>query len=156
MIDREARNRLAELTRHLVAGIITNDDFGDEAPYSREDPAIQEVFFYGPYCLYSDYFCSYRLTGRHALSQPVRREAARWVLFLKSNLEYEWPREPHWSFCLWVLANILTLNLAGFVLAPLRYKRFAQSGDIEVWPFLRRSDFEEALSRPCYLKEQHK
>jgi hypothetical protein len=30
-------------------------------------------------------------------------------------------------------------------------RRFAQSGDIAVWPFVRRSDYEATLTRPPYL-----
>ncbi len=43
MIDREARTKLAELIRHLVAGMITNDEFDDRRPNSTE-LAIREVF----------------------------------------------------------------------------------------------------------------
>lgn len=34
MIDREARNKLAELMRSLSSGLITNDEFEDELPKS--------------------------------------------------------------------------------------------------------------------------
>ena len=53
MIDREARTKLAELIRHLVAGIITNDEFDDRRPNST-DLAIRDVFYWGAWHLYSD------------------------------------------------------------------------------------------------------
>jgi len=64
MIDRSARNKLAELLRSLAAGLISNDEFEDTMPKSK-DKAINEVFFNGG-----------------------------WVLFLKSNYEYSWPNVP--------------------------------------------------------------
>lgn len=49
MIDRTARNKLAELLRSLAAGLITNDEFEKSIPESN-DKAINEVFFNGGYC----------------------------------------------------------------------------------------------------------
>ena len=80
MIDREARTELAELIRHLVAGLITNEEFGDRVPSSTEDPAVFEVFFGGAWHLYSD-LREYYLKGKHRLPRDLRREVARWILF---------------------------------------------------------------------------
>jgi hypothetical protein len=40
MIDRHARRRLAELTRSLVAGRITNDEFEKADPSARRIPQL--------------------------------------------------------------------------------------------------------------------
>src|SRR6266516_3898150 len=60
MIDRNARNRLAEGIRHLAAGTITNDGFEERALSSSTDPAVHAVFFGGPWFLYHD-LMRYRL-----------------------------------------------------------------------------------------------
>jgi len=148
MIDRNARDRLAEAIRHLAAGTITNVEFGERALSSSADPAVHAVFLGGPWFLYHD-LASYRLKGAHRLSPAVRREAARWILFLKSDLPYEWPvdRRSMVGTLSWVVINLFTF---GF-LARGAQRRFAQSGDVAVWPFIRRSDFEGTLTRPPYL-----
>jgi hypothetical protein len=148
MIDRSARNRLAEGIRHLVAGTISNVEFEERSLSSSTDPAVHAVFIGGPWFLYHD-LVRYRLRGVHRLSPADRREAARWALFLKSDLPYEWPVERHGlvGSLVWVVVNLFTF---GFF-ARSAQRRFAQSGDIAVWPFVRRSDYEASLTRPPYL-----
>ena len=71
MIDRNARDRLALALRQLASGLITNDDFDDDAfaacSCRNDDAALAELATYG-WLHYSD--CStYNLKGRHALSR---------------------------------------------------------------------------------------
>jgi hypothetical protein len=148
MIDRDARNRLAEGIRHLAAGTITNVEFEARALSSSADPAVHAVFLSGPWFLYHD-IMRYRLRGRNRLSPAVRRGAARWILFLKTDLPYEWPIEPRGlvGSLVWIVVNLFTVGL----FARRAQRRFAQSGDITVWPFVRRSDYELSLTRPPYL-----
>ena len=148
MIDRDARNRLAEGIRHLVAGVITNVEFEDRALSRSSDPAIAAVFLGGPWFLYHD-IVRYKLRGADRLSPAVRREAARWIIFLKSDLPYEWPvqRRGILGAVAWVALCIFTLGYS----ARVAQRRFAQHGDISVWPFIRRSDFDAAVSKPTYL-----
>ena len=132
MIDRAARDRLAESIRQLAASAMTNWEFESKAAWQ----------------LYDD-FGNYRLRGRDRLDPLVRREAARWVLFLKTDLAYEWPvaRCNVLRAVGWVLANLVT---AGQAARRARHE-FEKHGDISVWPFSRRSDYETALSTPPYL-----
>jgi hypothetical protein len=148
VIDRQARNRLAEGIRHLSAGLITNADFEDRVLSRSSDAAVQAVFLGGPWFLYHD-IASYRLRGPHRLSPAVRREAARWILFLKSDLPYEWPVESRdiAGVTLRLVLNLLTFG----ALARHVQRRFAKHGEVEVWPFIRRSDYEAALKNPPYL-----
>ncbi|MGH7490040.1 MAG: hypothetical protein ACREMY_31205, partial [bacterium] len=90
MVDRAGRDRLAACIHQLAAGVLTNYDFEDEAEFDSTDRAIAAVFRGGPWLLYDD-FPKYRLRGKCRLDPRVRKEAARWVLFLKTNLPYEWP-----------------------------------------------------------------
>jgi hypothetical protein len=148
MIDRDARNRLAEGIRHLVSGTLTNVEFERRAVSSSADPAVHAVFLGGPWFLYHD-LMSYRLKGKDSLSPAIRREAARWVLFLKTDLPYEWPveRRSLAGSLAWMVGNLFS---AGFF-ARRAQRRFAQRGDTTVWPFIRRADYESSLTRPPYL-----
>ena len=148
MIDRDARNRLAECIRHLAAGVITNVEFEDRVLSRSSDPAIEAIFLGGPWFLYHDIVC-YRLRGADRLSPAVRREAARWIVFLKSDLPYEWSvqRRGILASLAWVGLCLLTFGYA----ARLAQRRFTRHGNISVWPFIRRSDFEPSVGRPTYL-----
>jgi len=148
VIDRDARNRLAEGIRYLGAGIISNVEFEESAMSCSADPAVRAVFLGGPWFLYHD-LMRYRLKGENRLNPAVRREAARWILFLKTDLPYEWPVEPRSlvGSLVWIVVNLVTVGLC----ARSAERRFAQSGDIAVWPFVRRSDYEASLTRPPYL-----
>ena len=148
MIDRDARNRLAEGIRHLAMGLIKNFELEEEALSDSADPAVHAVFLGGPWYLSHD-LMRYRLSGKNRLCPAVRRDAARWVLFLKTDLPYEWPveRRGFVGACGFVLLNLLTL---GF-LARKAQRQFARYGDMSVWPFVRRSDFEATLTKPTYL-----
>jgi hypothetical protein len=113
-MDPQLRIRLSQDLRRLVTGRITNDAFDDaydEQYSSSNDSAIAVVAEFG-YCLYSsDALIAYRLRGRHRLDRATRRAAARCVLFLRSKLAYEWPKEPasFKSQLLWALAFNLGL-----------------------------------------------
>jgi len=145
MIDRDARNELAEALRHLLSGQFTNDQFDEAAPIESDDPVIKEVREQA-WFLYSDLY-EHKLTGRHTLSNSDRRITSQFILFLHSNLEYEWPRHP--------LNGIIRLPIyiLSFGLIP-RYvdKKWKASGDYDVWPFISREDYEKALKNPKLLR----
>jgi hypothetical protein len=148
MIDRPARNRLAEGIRHLAAGLVDNVEFEVRVPWHSSDPGVRAVFLGGPWFLYHD-VVRYRLRGTHRLSPALRREAARWVLFLKTDLPYEWPVAHRGSLAsvAWMFLNLVTM---GFFARDAQ-RQFAQRGDLAIWPFIRRSDYQAALAKPPYL-----
>ncbi len=141
MIDRSARNKLAELLRSLAAGIITNDEFEDSIPESS-DSAISEVFFKGGWLLYSD-MKEYKLKEKDALELIVKKEVAKWVLFLKSNYEYNWPSV---SFTQRVL-HVISLGFLGTTYA----KAWSSAGDVDAWPFLKAEHITKAKEEHGYL-----
>ena len=145
MVDRANRDALAELIRHLVAGRITNDEFTDNLPQSR-DRAVFEVFWNGVWGLYDDLY-EHRLTGRHYIPRNARTDVARCVLFLKGDLEYEWSPYPPRPQALAMLLSLVTLGLAN----RLMFSVWKKQGEFAVWPFLRRQDYECALREPPYL-----
>ena len=144
MIDAEARGKLALRLRRLASGRITNAEY--EAPWIRRAPdeAITACFHAG-WSLYSD-FRTYRLRGRDALPPETRAAIGRCVLFLHSDLPYQWPAQ-----------RPSILGLVGAILSLGTSRRaaraaWARSGEDEsIWPFLRQADYQAALHRPRYL-----
>jgi hypothetical protein len=113
-MDPQLRKRLSQDLRRLVTGRMTNDAFDDayyEQYSSSNDSAIAAVAEFGFGLYSSDTLMAYRLRGRHRLGRTTRRAAARCVLFLRSKLAYEWPKEPNSikAQLLWALAFNLSL-----------------------------------------------
>ena len=96
--------------------------------------------------MYSD-FRTYRLQGADRLPEDVRREVARWILFLKTDLPYEWPISGRLAHVGWVFGAVATLGLT----QRWRNRRFRACGEISVWPFFRAADYEAALRSAPYL-----
>ena len=142
MIDRVARNQLAERLRHLASGLSSNDRFEDLARASN-DRAIAELEWRlaWPVC---DDLHEHRLTGEHALTGGQRRDFARGILFLKSDLEYEWL----------IRRGLRGFINSGFRLRPLRRipPVKVEGGDLRVWPFYRRTDYAKAIRTWPYLR----
>ncbi len=146
MIDRQARNELALLIRRLATGRITNDQFEDTCPCSAMDSATIHIPSEGVWYLYCD-LREYYLRGKDRLLPEQRRFAARMTLFLKSDLEYEWPTRDLTEALMGILLNLLTLGrFAHF------YRWYADSyGEMEVWPFARIEDYQAALKSPPFF-----
>jgi hypothetical protein len=140
MTNREQRKALSQALRRLVTGRMSNDDFDDlfhDGFEESEDAAVKEiaVFCYGLYS--SDTLLPYRLQGRHRVSAEVRQMACRCVLFLQSDLEYEWPpyrteagRQFLWfvAFNLGLPGSIACLLVSSMLLASRDYSFAAQLG----------------------------
>ncbi len=140
MVERDARDRLALLLRRLATGRITNDEFEDALPWGSEDAAIWAVFREGAWCLYDD-LDEHRLVGKHRLSRENRREVAKWILFLKSDKEYEWPRHRAWKSLLYWPANVITLGL----MARMCRRRWRTDPDRQAWPFRTAEDLQRVV-----------
>ena len=146
MIDRESRDACAQLLRALAARELSGDEFetamGD---LSSEDPAIRAMFTQG-WSLYTEGCHVDRQTAR-----AVRPDLARSVLFLHGDAEYRWPPYPSGDFPIYNwLFNILTLGWWEHRKA-LRLRAWEQHGDVSVWPFHSRAEFEVACSSPRFL-----
>ncbi len=120
MIDREHRDQLAELIRHLANGCITTGEFDDFHMFvDSEDPAVSAVSNEA-WGLYDDVWpaWAYRLRGHHKLSPEVRRQVAIWAVFLYSDTEYEWPGgfySPPGGDCLLILLCALLIPAGIFL-----------------------------------------
>lgn len=143
MVDRNARAQLARCLRRLVSAQITNDEFEDQLPlevHRSRDKGVQALRW-AAWMLYNDLH-EHRLVGAHAVGRTGRRHIARWVLFLGSGHEYEWPFISHGVRWLLVLPNLLSFGLLGRCLA--RWQDSA--GNPEVWPFIRKADLDRAVA----------
>ena len=146
MVDRKARDAFAELLRHFVTGRIMNDEFEDQVPLSSKDLAIVEIWWIAAWPFYGDLY-QHTLTGEYRASDGERREIAKCVLFLKTDQEYQWPRQTGLKKSLMYLLWLVSFGRAGYRAKKL----FHAAGDLEVWPFIRLKDLETARTRPPYL-----
>lgn len=145
MVDRNGRDASAELLHHFAARVIANDEY--EARADRiiqdgdDDPALWNVWL-GSWPLYDD-VRTHRLRGRWALPRSGRRQIARWILFLYSDREYEWPNPPIRDLGAWLL-SIATLGRCG---KPRARKR-KEMGSAKDWPSFRSGDLAAEMGRP--------
>jgi len=146
MIHRQSRDALALAIRRYVSGRITNDDLDDIAVDWRDRgaAAVKEM----AWNLYDDND-NHRAVGKHHLNKSVRREIARWIVFLHSDQEYIWPEYSFIQIWNWP-ANLLTFGWWERWKSR-RLQAFKEAGDFSVWPFTRRADFVEVVLRPRLL-----
>jgi hypothetical protein len=104
MVDRRARDILSEQLRHLVSGQITNDEFLYRTPTRTQDAGFWAVEDQAYLC-YSDLY-THKLTESHALTKSGRQSISRSILFLHSDLEYQWPKHPCEGFTRLILGLI--------------------------------------------------
>lgn len=141
MIDHRVRRNLAERLRHLVTGQMTNDAFEDTAKLSK-DRAIQEIEWRLAWPNYDDLH-EHTLKGEFALTDGIRKDFARAILFLQTDLPYEWKHQT---------------GLRGFINSTFHFRPLrrtppirTEGGDIRFWPFFRRSDYTTARKHAVYL-----
>ncbi len=144
MIDREARNKAAETIRHYVCGVITNREFEKRYPNSKSDPIIRALDD-SLWPTYDD-IVTHTLAGKNAVTKDLKERAARRLLFLYSNTEYQWLRIGDAAFRD-LPADSWFGNVARWVFRyDERSAAFMNYGDYNVWPFLRRDEFITATS----------
>jgi hypothetical protein len=174
MVDREARRKYAELVRQFISGRMTEDEYMRNffsLRVNKKDPALLEIFDA------VDNLCEdaypVKLTQQWLLNKNEKRRVAQAVLFLQSDVEYQWSKKL-WdgsvflviAFCILILFAVLpeTPFLLRFALsAPLvvawqcyeqwqrKRKQSVIVGDKEAWPFLCQADLEEAARHPRLL-----
>lgn len=164
MIDRKSRDILAENLRHLASRQISNDTFEERVYKLRSGDYAVNYIIDISFDLYSDWN-EKKSRCKDALSKEWKREVAKWILFLKSDKEYEWPIESrlkawiciflmlfgfasyligafsgvfHWSVIF--LLSILSLAI---LMAISYYRNENSGGNDHSWPFFRESDLNE-------------
>ena len=89
MVDRAQREVGARVLQDFIQGRITNDEFDSQFPFSRDDAGLQAIRA-NVWMLYSD-LRVHKLTGKYRPNPQVRALLDRSVLFLSTELEFEWP-----------------------------------------------------------------
>ncbi len=143
MIDTKARKEAAEVARHFASGQITNFDFENKIPNSK-DPAVwavQDTFW----CLYDD-FKEHKINEGWEMPKQIKTMMARWVMFLYSDEEYRWPkiscpglRPFEYGF----FGRLFKRHLA--------QESFLIAGEYSVWPFIDNESYENARNTPHLL-----
>ena len=159
MVDREARNQMAVLLRHLAIGRVTYQQFDamlEPLPFSGKDRVFDAIF---------EEICDIETAPRY--------EVARWILFLQSENEYIWPGMDGLPNPLCIIATALAamllvngfhnpavgcgLTLSAYVVVSIvaqRYPKSFKPGDLKVWPFHKQDDFDEARRHPRLLNSK--
>lgn len=145
MVNRHARDVAARALQEFTDGSLSNRDYERRFPKSKADPALWGIYSQLWFC-YSD-TSEHTMTGKHALTDEGRAFIKRCLLFLKSDLEFQWPSP---RLRLWY--PVLRLIGFGRVLNRQIEKQMSK-GDADVWPFLKKTDYEEALSKHAHPKE---
>jgi hypothetical protein len=180
LVDKDRRKKLALHLRHLSIGQISNDEFEKRvtedvtygwlpeqyyrAKESKTDDAVIRPILEFSWCLYNETY-NHELTGKHKLSEDQLKEIARFILFLYSDLEYEWTYvdliNPIIRFSFTdILKSIITLGKHYHNLNLKREEEeielMKKSGDFELWPFKTRTEYEQELKRQPFLNGQEK
>jgi len=143
MVNEKARKAAADLLRHLTDGTISVDKYESQFPRDERDPALRAICVQ-MWLFYSD--TTEFLSGEDALGKEDQEFVARSILFLNTGFEFAWP-QPQLGL------KYAVARLLGFGWLLKRQDQKAMSvGDVSVWPFLRRSDYEEALAGGVYIK----
>ena len=138
MVDRKARNQLIDAVDGLVAGRIDSFDFDAGVDCIQTDDMGVVKIRQAMWQVYDDLY-RHTLTGKWALSDQQRKAVERCILFLRSNLEYQWPPQPLGNPLARLLVGIMTL---GFI--PRYFdKKWRACGSWEVWPFISVGEFND-------------
>lgn len=177
MVDIDRRKKLALHLRHLSTGQISNDEFEERVTEDvsfgwlpeqfyrskeskTDDLVIRQILEYS-WCLYNDTY-NHKLIGTHRLSDTQIKEIARFILFLHSDIEYNWTyvdlTNPVLRFSFTdILKSIMTLGQHYRELKLKREEEFElmkKSGDFELWPFKTKDEYEQQLTKQPFLKGQ--
>ena len=146
MIDRSARNSMAEAARFYLAGFLTNFEFNDAIfDLKTDDPAIKAIR-QQLWLIYDD-LQEHKCKGKWKLSEEEREIVIRIIMFLKSEIEYRWPKVPA---CYTSLRPIVWLLTFGIGVKSLDQK-FEFKDSNNVWPFRSSEEIQGAKDEPKYL-----
>jgi len=141
MVDRESRIKAWNILDAMLHDGITNYKLEDEWPDQSPDFSLgaigEQLWFY-----YAD-FPEKKLT-RVNFEPDTIKLIERCMVFLTSERDYEWPQ---YSF---VTENrILVERLLGLgkQRSAEQWEQFKAAGEIDAWPFLRLSDYQEETKK---------
>jgi len=145
MIDRESRNKLAEEVRHFVEGFNTNFAY-DDIVYNINTKDICVIEIRDNIWLTYDDLRQHKMEGKWALTNEQMDTIKRCIVMLKSDVEYKWPK---WPLYYKVIRPFVWLLSLGCLTKSLD-SHFNGNGDLNTWPFLSATEYEQAKSNPVY------
>ena len=139
MLDRPTRDRLAESLRQIISGAMTNlalDDFLLEQAEGSEDRGVREIAMQ-TWLLYEE-----EQLYPIDITESQRRDIVRWILFLQSGHELEWPSEPS-RLVTWPVRFLDCITVWRFKL----YDKYFPKAHVDYcyWPFFRKDDYNKAV-----------
>lgn len=143
MVDRMKRDVAAGVLRKFLDGAITNDEFERCFPTQDEDPGLSAIKT-NIWTLYSDLY-EHRLSGNHSPPADTRVFIERCILFLKSDLEFQWPVP---RIRLSNLKNVIVEKARRLLGESVRVGADGAPNDEDVWPFFTKQDYESFQRRP--------
>jgi len=146
LIDRESRDRVALALRQFGSGRLAQHDLDNVMRRAEDSPdlgvaTLAEAIYWQFLNLGPN-----RLVGRHALEPKARRGVARWVLFLRSNEPYVWPRRG--PSLLDVVRAFLTLGDSWIK----RCEEWSRTGDEKLWPFVSRQQLARVAAQNPFVR----
>ena len=140
MIDIEARSQFAQALRQLLTGTINNVEFDHLNIEDSSDPGVYAIW-YSVWLCYDDFAVhELRLTDGQIL------DFKRCILFLHSDLEYEWSDSQsllkRTAGCIRDIVGRISGKGLSNPTPELNYR---------YWPFARLADYKEALDKPKLL-----
>jgi len=145
MIDRNARNKLAEEVRHFMGCFKTNFEYDDAAfDINTKDRGVIEIR-QNIWLTYDD-LRKHKMEGDWALTEDQMKIVKRCIVFLKSDFEYTWPK---WPFYYRIVRPIIWLLSFGRLIIKSD-KYFNGGGDLNVWPFISNAEYMSAKQEPKY------
>lgn len=136
MVDRKSRDAFAELLTRFISGELSNFDFEKLTPNTK-DRAILGME-HSLWCFYDD--CKeHKMDGDHTFPEETEKTIARWILFLRTDQEYEWPDISYPG-----VRPIEHSLISKLFNGPKRERKFMHFGDYSVWPFFEVDSYENA------------
>ena len=152
MVDHGARAKAFQSLRRFVACETTNDEYEDEYPLPElfgrrrsSDRAVRAIYEFS-WSWFDDIY-PHKLEGKHSLTEEAGLIAERCLLFLQSDLEYEW-KEGRFIGNGSVSSVLVTLGLTQYCLSlteQLAAHLDQPEGDASVWPFFRKTDYDKVV-----------
>ena len=148
-MNRNHRNILAENLRHYLSGTITNFEFMDriEPIYRTNDKGVRAIESEFWFC-YDD-LREHKNIGKNKLTEETESHIKRFILFLKSDNEYEW-KDPKFPNPIKWLMNLFTFGTYSKKEKEIEMKN-TEIGDQKIWPFFRKTELEKEISEPKYM-----
>lgn len=150
MIDRNARNKLAEEVRHFIGCFTDNFEYDDAVfDIDTKDQGVTEI--YQNIWLTYDDLRRHKMKGKWALSETQLDIIKRAIVFLKSDCEYKWQKWPIYYRAMRPIIWLITFGQLTKVLD----KYFNGDGELDVWPFYTSEEYEISRREPRYCAKSH-